>query len=75
MRLIFRGVTALAQAFTTAREHGLGCAIAAAPPGGGPCGLALAVRGAELASVLQVLASVGLQPVRGFPPAALQLQK
>ena len=61
-RLIFPGPTALVRAFRLLQEAGYGCDIVAAPEGGSPCGMALAIPARHLKPALAVLAALGASP-------------
>lgn|GEM_PF-5645132 len=61
-RLVFTGPTALARAFDLLQKGGYSCDIVAAPAGGSPCGMALALAERDLNPALAVLAALGASP-------------
>lgn len=71
VRLVFAGPTALARAFQLLQAGGYACALTGAPPGGSPCGLALAVGANEVDAALAVLGALGVAPTRVGEPEPL----
>ena len=62
VHLVFAGPTLLARAFCALEKDGYACEITSAPGGNSPCGLALAIRAADHARVLQLLQALGIRP-------------
>lgn len=63
-RLVFSGATALLRAFHILNDGGYSCAIVAAPEGGSPCGMSVAVNKKDLPDILMVLSALHAAPVR-----------
>ncbi len=60
MRVTFGGITALLLARRVLHEAGWDAPVVAAPPGGSPCGMALALPRRQLPEVLETLRARGL---------------
>jgi hypothetical protein len=60
VRLRLGGPTALARACHTLWRAGRNCRIVAAPAGGSPCGLALALPAPEAETAIALLAATGI---------------